>query len=156
MDDLEKLMEAPPDVLEMTVGAAIGHGLLLMVGLLLCLIAGIAVERGSGALLLAAGALVTVVPAELRFYRALSASDAQGNWIANIVFVVAAAIVGLLAWRVGVAPGLLAGGTALASMFVAKAIDGSSEFLAGIPLGWIPAIVIIAVAVGVLRGKIKI
>ncbi len=160
MDGLSDLMEAPDAVVEMTVGAAIGHGLLVLLGLFACLVAGIVAARGSGDLvgtaLVALLGVSILIPAENRFFRAVSATDTRGNWIAIIVFCALAIGVGWLASRISGRAAAWAGGAAFVSLAIARALDAGSEFLAGIPLGWLPAIGVVLVGFGLLTGKIKL
>jgi len=162
MDGLSDLMEAPDAVVEMTIGAAIGHGALVLLGLLVCLIAGVVAARGSGDLigtaLVALFGMSILIPGENRFFRAVSATDTRGNWIAIIVFCLLAIGVGWLASRISGQSGQAAawaGGAAFVSLLIARALDAGSEILSGIPLGWLPAIGLVVVVLGVVTGKIK-
>ncbi|MDN5822062.1 MAG: hypothetical protein L0H39_11310 [Brachybacterium sp.] len=160
MNELDEMMEAPEAVVEMTIGAAIGHSLLLVLGLFLCLVAGVVVERGTGdlvgVLLLAVGGMALLIQAENRFFRAVSATNASGHWVAIIIFVTLAVAVGVLTWRLSVPAALWSAGPALLAVPIARALDRASEALSGIPLGWIPAIGIVLVIVGLVSGKIKL
>lgn len=160
MDGLGDLMEAPDAVVEMTFGAAIGHGALVLLGLLICLIAGFVAARGSGDLigtaLVALFGMSILIPGENRFFRAVSATDTRGNWIAIIVFCALAIGVGWLASRISGRAAAWAGGAAFVSLLIAGALDAGSEILSGIPLGWLPAIGVVVVVLGVVTGKIKL
>lgn len=160
MNGIDELMKAPDSVVEMTVGAAIGHSLMLLLGLIVCVAAGAVASRGTGDLvgviLLAVGGMALLIPAENRFFRAVSAANVVGHWVAIIIFVALAVGIGVLTWRLSVVATLWSAVPALLSVPIARALDRGSEYLAGIPLGWLPAIALVVLFVALVSGKVRL